>query len=83
MSPPPYGRARPIAAVDIGSNSIHLTLARVHPDGRIEVLERIKDAARLGASLRADRRISGAGISRAVRTMSSNPKAKNESKHSP
>ena len=33
---------RPVAAVDIGSNSIHLTLARIDDDGQIEVLEKQK-----------------------------------------
>ncbi|HEY7958415.1 MAG TPA: Ppx/GppA phosphatase family protein [Polyangia bacterium] len=39
-----------IAAVDVGTNSFHLLVARVGGDGRIEPLERHKEMVRLGDS---------------------------------
>jgi exopolyphosphatase / guanosine-5'-triphosphate,3'-diphosphate pyrophosphatase len=37
-----------VAAIDIGANAIRMVLAEVFGDGRIEVLERLQRAARLG-----------------------------------
>lgn len=37
-----------LAAIDIGSNSIRMSIGQVHPDGRIEVLEQAQRAVRLG-----------------------------------
>lgn len=37
-----------LAAIDIGSNSIHMIIARIDGDGNIKVIDRIKDMARLG-----------------------------------
>src|SRR3546814_6528528 len=52
-----YGRAVPeqlndrvLAAVDIGTNSVHMVIARVGDEGRMEILEREKDMVRLGRS---------------------------------
>ena len=44
---------RPIAAIDIGSNSIQITIARL-TDRTIDVLHREKDVARLAKALGAD-----------------------------
>ncbi|HSP03916.1 MAG TPA: Ppx/GppA phosphatase family protein, partial [Acidimicrobiales bacterium] len=41
---------RVLAAVDIGTNSVHMVIARVGADGRMEILEREKDMVRLGRS---------------------------------
>ena len=60
---------RLIAAVDIGSNSIHMTLARVRDTGEVEVLEKVKDQARLAACLSDDRRLETSAIDRAVDTL--------------
>jgi exopolyphosphatase/guanosine-5'-triphosphate,3'-diphosphate pyrophosphatase len=59
---------RPIAAIDIGSNSIHLTLARV-VDGRIDTLLCLKDPARLAAQLDRDSSLSAEAITKAVATL--------------
>ena len=40
--------AKTVAAIDVGSNAIRLAIAEVLPDGRIEVLERLRRAVRLG-----------------------------------
>jgi len=37
-----------LAVIDIGANSIRMMIAQVLPDGRIEVLERLRRAVRLG-----------------------------------
>lgn len=60
--------------MDIGSNSIHLTLARVHHDGtdappRVEIMATLKDPARLAAYLEPDGTLSAAGVDRAVTTL--------------
>lgn len=39
-----------LAAVDIGTNSVHMVVARVGADGRFEILEREKEMVRLGRS---------------------------------
>ncbi len=65
----PKGPGRPIAAMDIGSNSIHLTLARVFSDGRVDVMSQIKDPARLAATRDARGQMSEEGIERAVGTL--------------
>jgi exopolyphosphatase / guanosine-5'-triphosphate,3'-diphosphate pyrophosphatase len=40
--------SRLLAAVDVGTNSFHMVIARVHADGRIEVVTREKELVRLG-----------------------------------
>jgi exopolyphosphatase / guanosine-5'-triphosphate,3'-diphosphate pyrophosphatase len=37
-----------LAAIDIGSNSIRMVVAQLLPDGRLEILERMQRAVRLG-----------------------------------
>ena len=37
-----------LAAIDLGSNSVHMVIAEVSPDGRIEVVDRVKEMVRLG-----------------------------------
>ena len=37
-----------LAAIDVGSNSVHMVIADVTPDGRIEVVDRVKEMVRLG-----------------------------------
>ena len=39
-----------IAAIDVGTNSFHLLIARVRPDGAIEPIEKSKEMVRLGDS---------------------------------
>ncbi len=39
-----------IAAIDVGTNSFHLLIARVRPDGGIEPIEKSKEMVRLGDS---------------------------------
>jgi exopolyphosphatase/guanosine-5'-triphosphate,3'-diphosphate pyrophosphatase len=37
-----------LAAIDVGSNSVHMVVADVSADGRIEVVDRVKEMVRLG-----------------------------------
>ncbi len=59
---------RAIAAIDIGSNSIHLTLARIRDD-HIEILARLKDPARMAGELDRKQRIKLKSLDRAIATL--------------
>jgi exopolyphosphatase/guanosine-5'-triphosphate,3'-diphosphate pyrophosphatase len=41
-------RAVRLAAIDVGSNSVHMVVADVNADGRVEVVDRVKEMVRLG-----------------------------------
>ena len=58
-----------IAAVDVGSNSIHMVIAQVDADGRFRVLDRAKDMVRLGRKTLSKGRLSAAAIDAGVRTL--------------
>ncbi|WP_316365043.1 exopolyphosphatase [Candidatus Thiodiazotropha sp. CDECU1] len=45
-----------IAAIDLGSNSFHLIVARVI-EGHLQIIDRMKDTVRLGEGLTADKRL--------------------------
>ena len=55
-----------LAALDVGTNSFHLVVARVTPDGRFDVLTRDKEMVRLGHGGGDMRTISNAAMDRAV-----------------
>jgi len=44
-----------IAAIDIGSNSIHIIVCRIRPDLSFEVVDREKDMIRLASGTLANR----------------------------
>jgi exopolyphosphatase / guanosine-5'-triphosphate,3'-diphosphate pyrophosphatase len=49
---PPWGNdpvPDTLAAIDIGTNSVHMLIARLAPDGRFEVITRQKEMVRLGS----------------------------------
>jgi exopolyphosphatase/guanosine-5'-triphosphate,3'-diphosphate pyrophosphatase len=48
-----HGSPLVVAGVDLGSNSFHLLVARAEEDGRIHVLDRLRDPVRLAAGLDA------------------------------
>lgn len=58
-----------IAAVDVGSNSIHMVVAQVEADGRFRVLDRAKDMVRLGRRTLSDGRLSAQAMAAGVRTL--------------
>jgi exopolyphosphatase/guanosine-5'-triphosphate,3'-diphosphate pyrophosphatase len=58
-----------IAAIDVGSNSIHMVVAQVEADGRFRVLDRAKDMVRLGRRTLSSGRLSQQAIDAGVRTL--------------
>lgn len=61
--------AQTVAAIDIGSNSIHLSVARMDKAGHLEVLDSEKISVRLGEFLMADGNMSPEGQKRALKTI--------------
>ena len=57
-----------LAAVDIGTNSVHLVVARVD-EHRIEVLEREKEMVRLGSSAGDMKRLTPAAMARGIEAL--------------
>ena len=57
-----------LAAVDIGTNSVHLVVARVDED-RIEVVDREREMVRLGSSASDMKRLSPAAINRGIEAL--------------
>lgn len=55
-----------LAAVDIGTNSVHMVVARIGSDGRVELLDREKDVVRLGRSGGDMKRLDDDAIDRGV-----------------
>jgi exopolyphosphatase/guanosine-5'-triphosphate,3'-diphosphate pyrophosphatase len=64
------GRVVPdvLAAVDLGSNSFHMVVAR-HQDGQLVILDRLREMVRLGAGLTDNGRLDDEAISRALRCL--------------
>jgi len=55
-----------IAVIDVGTNSIHMVLADVQPDGSYKILDRFKNTARLGDGAFETRRLSNDAIARGL-----------------
>jgi exopolyphosphatase/guanosine-5'-triphosphate,3'-diphosphate pyrophosphatase len=58
-----------VAAIDIGSNSIHLVVARIDKSGGLDVLDSEKMGVRLGAYLEADGTLSREGQIKAIQSI--------------
>ena len=58
-----------LAALDLGSNSFHLIVAQEH-NGRIQVVDRLKEMVRLAAGLDADDTLSRAAMDRGFECLS-------------
>src|SRR6478672_8446332 len=72
----PFGRYRPcneqhmqLAAIDIGTNSLHMHVVRVRPDLSFEVVDREKDMVRLGAGGLEGGRLSQTAMGNALQTL--------------
>ena len=63
--PPPAEAPGALAAVDLGSNSFHLIVARV-ANGHIEVIDKLREPVRLAAGLDAERCLSPDARARAL-----------------
>lgn len=62
----PSASSEVVAGVDLGSNSFHLMVARAEDDGRIHVLDRLRDPVRLAAGLDAQGLITADATARGV-----------------
>ena len=60
------GAAKTVAAIDVGANALRMVIAEVLPDGRIEVLERLQRAVRLGQDAFRRGRLGAASMRSAV-----------------
>ncbi len=58
-----------IAAIDVGSNSIHMVVAQVESDGRFRVLDRAKEMVRLGRRSLSSGRLSSEAMTVGLRTL--------------
>jgi exopolyphosphatase / guanosine-5'-triphosphate,3'-diphosphate pyrophosphatase len=58
-----------VAAIDVGSNSIHMIIAQVESDGRFRVLDRAKEMVRLGQRTLTKGRLSAEAMRAGVRTL--------------
>jgi exopolyphosphatase/guanosine-5'-triphosphate,3'-diphosphate pyrophosphatase len=58
-----------IAAIDIGTNSIHMIVVKVRPDLSFEVIDREKDMVRLGAGGLDGRNLTPTAIAAALQTL--------------
>ena len=58
-----------IAAIDIGTNSIHMIVVRVRPDLSFEVIDREKDMVRLGAGGLDGKNLTSSAMSAALQTL--------------
>ncbi len=63
------GTGMRIAAIDVGSNSIHMVVAQVESDGRFRVLDRAKEMVRLGRGSLSNGRLSAEAMSAGIRTL--------------
>jgi len=59
-----------LAAIDIGTNSVHMIVVRVRPDFSFEVIDREKEMVRLGAGGLDGRRLSREAMSAALQALS-------------
>lgn len=57
---------RYIAAVDLGSNSFHMVIARENEQGGIQIIDKVREMVRLGAGLQENGNLSQTSRSRAV-----------------
>lgn len=58
-----------IAAIDVGSNSIHMVVAQIEADGRFHVLDRAKERVRLGHRTLTSGKLSAEAIEAGMRTL--------------
>ena len=63
------GESLRIAAIDVGSNSIHMVVAQLDPDGGVTTLWRMKEPTGLGRLTFPSRRISADAMDRALATL--------------
>src|SRR6478609_5784142 len=57
------------AAIDLGTNSFHMVVARVEPDGHFDVLDREKEVVRLGSGAGVMRQLTPEAIERGIEAL--------------
>jgi exopolyphosphatase / guanosine-5'-triphosphate,3'-diphosphate pyrophosphatase len=62
--------AKTVAAIDVGANSLRMVIAEVFPDGRVDVLERLQRAVRLGQDTFRRRRLGAQSMRAALNVLS-------------
>lgn len=67
--PAPYGPEFRIAAIDVGSNSLHMVVAQADPDGSLTTLWRMKEMVGLGRISFPSRQLSADAMDRAISTL--------------
>ncbi|MEN6407303.1 MAG: Ppx/GppA phosphatase family protein [Thermoguttaceae bacterium] len=67
--PPAAVPAKIVAAIDVGANALRMVIAEVFSDGRIEVLERLQRAVRLGQDTFCRGRLGGESMRAAIRVL--------------
>ena len=65
MIAPDTATSAPIAAVDLGSNSFHMIVARLH-GGQLQVIDRLREPVRLAAGVSCEHRLDSAVRKRAL-----------------
>ena len=63
------GESLRLAAIDVGSNSIHMIVAQIDPDGGVTTLWRMKEPTGLGRLTFPNRRINPEAMGRALTTL--------------
>jgi exopolyphosphatase/guanosine-5'-triphosphate,3'-diphosphate pyrophosphatase len=58
-----------LAAIDVGSNSVHMVIADVRRDGHFEVIDRVKEMVRLGRNMFTSGKLGREPIELAVRAL--------------
>lgn len=68
--PPPALDSVDVAAVDLGSNSFHMMVARAQGEGELKIIDRLREPIRLAAGLDADKRLTAESQARALACLS-------------
>ncbi len=66
---PPTVTAKTVAAIDVGANALRMVIAEVFSDGRIEVLEQLQRAVRLGQDTFCRGRLGGESMRAAIQVL--------------
>jgi exopolyphosphatase / guanosine-5'-triphosphate,3'-diphosphate pyrophosphatase len=66
IAPSPVSGSIDVAAVDLGSNSFHMMVARASSDGELQVIDRLREPVRLAAGLNSDKRLRPEAAERAL-----------------
>ena len=66
LRPRSAGEVTDVAAVDLGSNSFHMMVARVSSAGDLQVIDRLREPIRLAAGLGRDKHLSDEAAERAL-----------------